>query len=263
MKGLTMNRLALAGLRANRKEYRQMALGIFLAVFLAVGTALGLWTIWEKQAAVRRIRFGQADGLFYRVQVLEPDTLRNTGMVSRVGTVSILGRSGDFRFGFFDEDAESILQRQFLSGGIPQSADEVALNEQAWNALCPEAAPGDTVTLRLVPTVGSSQNRGFILSGVFRSEAHTAVSDWDALSLLSESLGCIPDILVYRDAPEFQNGKQEREYVFTLAPHSSIEALFARLPYSNLVGIDFLGTPFRPGDSNGGVTLRSSQRSEC
>lgn len=256
MKGLTMNRLALAGLRANRKEYRQMALGIFLAVFLAVGTALGLWTIWEKQAAVRRIRFGQADGLFYRVQVLEPDTLRNTGMVSRVGTVSILGRSGDFRFGFFDEDAESILQRQFLSGGMPQSADEVALNEQAWNALCPEAAPGDTVTLRLVPTVGSSQNREFILSGVFRSEAHTAVSDWDVLSLLSESLGCIPDILVYRDAPEFQNGKQEREYVFTLAPHSSIEALFARLPYSNLVGIDFLGTPFRPGDSNGGGTLR-------
>ena len=105
MKGLTMNRLALAGLRANRKEYRQMALGIFLAVFLAVGTALGLWAILEKQAAVRRIRFGQADGLFYRVQVLEPDTLRNTGMVSRVGTVSILGRSGDFRFGFFDEDA--------------------------------------------------------------------------------------------------------------------------------------------------------------
>lgn len=256
MKGLTMNRLALAGLRANRKEYRQMALGIFLAVFLAVGTALGLWTIWEKQAAVRRIRFGQADGLFYRVQVLEPDTLRNTGMVSWVGTVSILGRSGDFRFGFFDEDAESILQRQFLSGGMPQSADEVALNEQAWNALCPEAAPGDTVTLRLVPTVGSSQNREFILSGVFRSEAHTAVSDWDALSLLSEALDCIPDILVYRDAPEFQDDKQEREYVFTLAPHSSIEALFARLPYSNLVGIDFLGTPFRPGDSNGGVTLR-------
>ena len=68
MKGLTMNRLALAGLRANRKEYRQMALGIFLAVFLAVGTALGLWTIWEKQAAVRRIRFGQADGLLGIVQ---------------------------------------------------------------------------------------------------------------------------------------------------------------------------------------------------
>ena len=47
MKGLTMNRLALAGLRANRKEYRQMAVGIFLAVFLAVGTALGIWAMWE------------------------------------------------------------------------------------------------------------------------------------------------------------------------------------------------------------------------
>ena len=45
MKGLTINRLALSGLRANRKDYRQMAVGIFLAVFLAVGTALGLWGI--------------------------------------------------------------------------------------------------------------------------------------------------------------------------------------------------------------------------
>ncbi len=253
MKKLTLNRLALSGLRANGKEYRQMALGIFLAVFLAVGTALGLWTIWEKRTEVRRIRFGQADGLFYRVQVLEPDTLLGTGMVSRVGTVSILGTSDDFRFGFFDEEAESILQRSFLSGGMPQRSNEVALNEKAWGALCPEAAPGDTVTLQLAD---SSPSREFVLSGVFRSGAYSTVSDWDTLSLLSDSLGCIPDILVCRDAPEFQDCRQEREYVFTLVPHSSIEALFTRLPYSNLVGIDFLGTPFRPGDGNGGVTLK-------
>ena len=123
----------------------------------------------------------------------------------------------------------------------------MALNEKAWDALCTGAVPGDTVTLQLVSMAGSSYSRDLILSGVFRDEAYTAVSDWDSLSLLSDSLGCIPDILVCRDAPEFQDDKQEREYVFTLAPHSSIEALFTRLPYSNLVGIDFLGTPFRPG----------------
>ena len=256
MNRLTINRLALAGLRANRKEYRQMAVGVFLAVFLAVGTALGIWTIWEKRTEVRQVRFGQADGFLYRVQVLEPETLLDTGMVSRVGTVSVLGTSGDFRFGFFDEEAEAILQRVFLSGGMPQGPNEIALNEKARDTLCPDATPGDTVTLRLEPLAASSYSRDFVLSGVFRSEAYSAVSDWDTLSLLTESLRCFPDILVFRDTPDFQDCTREREYVFTLSPHSSVEALFTRLPYANLVGIDFLGTPFRPGDGNGGVTAK-------
>ena len=256
MNRLTINRLALAGLRANRKEYRQMAVGVFLAVFLAVGTALGIWTIWEKRTEVRQVHFGQADGFFYRVQVLEPETLLDTGMVSRVGTVSVLGTSGDFRFGFFDEEAESILHCQFLSGGMPQAPNEIALNEKARDTLCPDATPGDTVTLRLEPLAASSYSRDFVLSGVFRSEAYSAVSDWDTLSLLTESLRCFPDILVFRDTPDFQDCMREREYVFTLSPHSSVEALFTRLPYANLVGIDFLGTPFRPGDGNGGVTAK-------
>lgn len=102
MKGLTMNRLALAGLRANRKEYRQMALGIFLAVFLAVGTALGIWAMWEKKTETKLLRFGKADGFLFGALHLEPDALERTGLISKIGTVSVLGTIDGHPFGYYD-----------------------------------------------------------------------------------------------------------------------------------------------------------------
>lgn len=41
MKKLTMNRLSLAGIRANRKDMTVLILSVFLAVFFTVGTLLG------------------------------------------------------------------------------------------------------------------------------------------------------------------------------------------------------------------------------
>ena len=136
MKGLTMNRLALAGLRANRKEYRQMALGIFLAVFLAVGTALGIWAMWEKKTETKLLRFGKADGFLFGALHLEPDALERTGLISKIGTVSVLGTVDGHPFGYYDQEAEDLLCRQFLSGQMPQNEREIALEEAALNAIC-------------------------------------------------------------------------------------------------------------------------------
>ena len=48
MKKLTLNRLALAGLRVNWKEYRLLCVGVFLAVFFTVGTLLGLDILFQR-----------------------------------------------------------------------------------------------------------------------------------------------------------------------------------------------------------------------
>lgn len=264
MKRLTLNRLAFAGLRANRKEYRQMALGIFLAVFLAVGSVLGLWAIWESKTEVRRVRFGQADGILFRPWTLEPEDLAKTGILSRIGTVYVLGNTGDFRFGYYDEDAEAILNRQFLSGRMPESPNEVALDENALEALCPGSAPGDTVTIQLVPMADSTHSRSFVLCGIFRShmETDSLIRDWDALSLLKHTMWRMPDILVYRDTPDFQDYRAEREYVFTLSPKHTIEDLFARFSFSNLLGVDPMGNPYRPGEGSGATGMQLLLRLE-
>lgn len=48
MKKLTMNHLAFAGIKANKKDYSLLCVGVFLAVFFAVGTLLGLDILFQK-----------------------------------------------------------------------------------------------------------------------------------------------------------------------------------------------------------------------
>ena len=118
MKALTINRLALAGLRANRRDYRQMAVGIFLAVFLAVGTALGIWAMWEKKVETKLLRFGQADGFLFGALRLEPEALENTGLISKIGTVSVLGTVDGHPFGYYDQEAEDLLHACFPASSL-------------------------------------------------------------------------------------------------------------------------------------------------
>ncbi len=246
MKGLTINRLALAGLRANRKEYRQMALGIFLAVFLAVGTVLGIWAMWEKKAEIRRTRFGSADGFLFRSQILDPELLTRSGYISNLGTISVLGTAGGVRFGYYDEEAEAILQRQFLSGGMPQAPNEIALDETARDTLCPNAVVGDTITLELVPRTASRQERSFVLSGIFRSHIRSTLTDAEQW---------LPDILVYRNDPDFPEWSKERSYVFTSSSKGTMQNLYARFSFTTMVGIDALGDLYSPKETTAASPL--------
>lgn len=247
MKGLTMNRLALAGLRANRKEYRQMALGIFLAVFLAVGTALGIWTMWEKKTETKLLRFGKADGFLFGALHLEPDALERTGLISKIGTVSVLGTVDGHPFGYYDQEAEDLLCRQFLSGRMPQNEREIALEEAALNAICPGAALGDRVTLFLTSRSGQSQERCFTLAGILRSPyTSDANIDWTLQDAIPAYAIGLPQILVCANADPFQDDSPVRQFVFTFSESGTLDLLHARFPASSLLGVDALGSTYVP-----------------
>lgn len=247
MEGLTMNRLALAGLRANRKEYRQMALGIFLAVFLAVGTALGIWAMWEKKTETKLLRFGKADGFLFGALHLEPDALERTGLISKIGTVSVLGTVDGHPFGYYDQEAEDLLCRQFLSGQMPQNEREIALEEAALNAICPGAALGDRVTLFLTSRSGQSQERCFTLAGILRSPyTSDANIDWTLQDAIPAYAIGLPQILVCANADPFQDDSPVRQFVFTFSEAGTLDLLHARFPTSSLLGVDTLGSTYVP-----------------
>ena len=247
MKGLTMNRLALAGLRANRKEYRQMALGIFLAVFLAVGTALGIWAMWEKKTETKLLRFGKADGFLFGALHLEPDALERTGLISKIGTVSVLGTVDGHPFGYYDQEAEDLLCRQFLSGRMPQDEREIALEEAALNAICPGAALGDRVTLVLTSRSGQSQEHSFTLAGILRSPyTSDANIDWTLQDAIPAYAIGLPQILVCANADPFQDDSPVRQFVFTFSESGTLDLLHARFPASSLLGVDTLGSTYVP-----------------
>lgn len=247
MKGLTMNRLALSGLRANRKEYRQMALGIFLAVFLAVGTALGIWAMWEKKTETKLLRFGKADGFLFGALHLEPDALERTGLISKIGRISVLGTVDGHPFGYYDQEAEDLLCRQFLSGRMPQDEREIALEEAALNAICPGAALGDRVTLVLTSRSGQSQEHSFTLAGILRSPyTSDANIDWTLQGAIPAYAIGLPQILVCANADPFQDDSPVRQFVFTFSESGTLDLLHARFPASSLLGVDILGSTYVP-----------------
>ena len=63
MKHLTMNQVAKASLKANKKAYLSLAIGIFLAVYLCSASVLGAYgTIKANEQKIIE-RVGYADGL--------------------------------------------------------------------------------------------------------------------------------------------------------------------------------------------------------
>lgn len=245
MKQLTMNRLAFAGIKANKKEYRQMALGIFFAVFLTVATALGVWSFYEKRLETKYQHFGKADGFLFGAIALEPETLEKSGQISQIGTVTVLGtarNNSSLSFGYGDETAEALLCRQFLIGHLPQAPSQIALSDAARDTLCPGAQVGGTVTLELTPRSAAARNRSFTLVGIFRDPE---VRDYDLFNGVPSYAAALPTILVSPDVPGFREARPLRQFVFTFSKGGSLSGLAARFPSANLVGIDALGTPYQ------------------
>ena len=245
MKQLTMNRLAFAGVKANKKEYRQMALGIFFAVFLTVATALGVWSFYEKRLETKYQHFGKADGFLFGAIALESEALEKSGQISQIGTITVLGTAREapsLSFGYGNETAEALLCRQFLTGHLPQSASQIALSDAARDALCPGAQVGSTVTLELTPRSTAARKRSFTLVGIFRDPE---VRDYDLFNGVPSYAATLPTILVSPEVPEFQGIRPLRHFVFTFSKDGSLSALAARFPSVNLVGIDALGAPYQ------------------
>ena len=47
MKRLTMNQVAKAGLKANKRAYLSLVITVFLAVYLAAAATLGCYCTWK------------------------------------------------------------------------------------------------------------------------------------------------------------------------------------------------------------------------
>lgn len=65
MKTLTMNRVASAGLRANRRAYISLAMGLFLSIFLIATMALSVqgFALYMRQDVISKM--GSEDAILY------------------------------------------------------------------------------------------------------------------------------------------------------------------------------------------------------
>ncbi|MBR3333342.1 MAG: FtsX-like permease family protein [Clostridia bacterium] len=173
MKKLTINRVADANLRINRKAYINLFIGILVAVFLATATSLCAWGTVRGHEEQMAQRVGWMDMFMLGSDEVTDEQLRRSDFFEEIGhvTVSATAEGKTVCAGYYDETAEKLLNRTLKEGRLPEKAGEIAAEQSALIRLgLEEAQAGDTVALTMQPIGGGSEEKTFLLTGILNEQ---------------------------------------------------------------------------------------------
>ncbi len=227
MKRLTMNQVAKANLKHNKKAYFSLTVGIFLAVYLACTAVLCIYGTLEAQNEQAAHKVGWADTMIISQPAVTDDQLRTSGLFDQLGhiyvTASVEGT--DVFIGYYDETADELMYRQCVTGRLPEKAGEIAAEQSALDKLGLENAQvGDTFTWEMQPFQGKTETRTYSLVGILSEQTgYLDVSNWFVSGLGTNML---PAILTTTDEPAFPVGTPTVHRVMTNMPlisHDDVE----------------------------------------
>ncbi len=217
MKRLTINRIASAGLRANRKSYLSLAVGIFLSIFLISGLCLSIQGLLLAQRQKITDRMGYAEMALYASE-LTNEELREYGFFDEIGSIAINATVAEQEIwlGSYDETAQKLMNRKMISGRMPEAAGEIAVEEYALELLGVEPILGESIRLNLLPLGGVSEARTFTLVGVLKDQSH--YYDLSGNFQSGYGVNTLPAILTWSEEPGFETGYTSLQRVMTPAP---------------------------------------------
>lgn len=197
MKKLTVSTLALSGIRSNPKKYRLLLL-VFLSVFLCVATLLALDGMILQYTADINAAHGSQDAFLFNVDSLSPEDPVQRGLARKAGCITVVGSSGGFPVGYYDDTARELLCRNCISGRLPLSKGEIALDAQVAKRLYPNARIGNTLILALSVSDGNIVKSDYRLVGILQPQNVD-----DSRSMLLEAYPqanmALPSILLSRE----------------------------------------------------------------
>lgn len=217
MKALTVNRMAAARLRTNRKAYVSLIVGIFLSVFLVSTLVLCIQGVLLAQLEQIDKRMGYEDAFLLDTPELPDSALAETGYFDSIGHVYISAavKDIDIYLGWYDDAGASLLRRQLLEGRMPEKAGEIAMERSAMLAVREDGQwqLGDQVTLNLAPIDGAEEQRTFTLVGVLAEQSSSlSISQRGSIPFVSG----FPAILVSPEEPAFSSGRTVLHRLMTL-----------------------------------------------
>lgn len=254
MKKLTIHRLALADLRANKKDFVLLGIGIFLAIFLTTTVFLALFSLYGYQVKTRQETYGKEDGFLFQAGILTAQDLLDTGLVSKVGTITQPEESSASPVGTYDEKAALLLNRQLLSGRLPQAPGEAALDETILERRYQGTTVGDTIEVSIQPRAYSPKvSKTFTVTGILRP----MFSGVEIQSRLFRNAlprnTSLPQILLYREDPFLETLPKIHHLVFSYAPGGGLKKLHEAFPNAALIELNGFGYSRRPGEASDGI----------
>lgn len=209
MKMLTYSRMAAARLRANKRGYASLALGIFLSIFLISCMAFGAYGFYLAQLQVGYEKVGYGDMVILDNASFGDEEIQALNQYDRIGHSYILGQTqnANLYVGYYDEIAEELMNLTPLSGRLPDGTGEVAMEKSAMDVLEEEWNLGDTIELDICGIDGEAEKRTYTLVGILPERStNLEVKDHDGIT-------SFPAIVTSRDEPAFSVGRVGINYV--------------------------------------------------
>ena len=252
MKQLSINHISAASIRANRKTYVSLAVGIVLAVVLATVMTLCAFGLIEarEQQVVQTV--GHTDCILLDEPDITDESLRQSGLFDRIGHqfVAASVKDSTVYLGYLDEAGQDILCRTLAEGRMPEQSGEIAIERGALEKLRLEAEVGDEVTWTLLPVDGLEEEHSFTIVGILREQS--GALDVSGFAWSSDGVLNWPSVLI---SPEesFATGRLVQHRAMTYAPFASLSQVEKRYDYGRFFGVSRTQAevhPFDPADTD-------------
>lgn len=219
MKKLTYSSMAAARLRANKRQYISLVLGIFLSIFLISTLVLSVYGIYQAELQKRYDKVGYLDMVVFDNPSTTEEIIHSFDEFDRFGHAFISGIVTDKNVyvGYYDEVGFSLMNLNPIEGRLPESAGEIAIEKSALDILEADWQIGDTVELDITPVDGTKEKRSFLLVGYLpERSAYLTISD-------NNGLNQVPAILTSNQEPAFTVGRLGTHWLMGLAKTATLD----------------------------------------
>ena len=203
MKMLTYSGMASARLKANKRGYLSLAVGVFLSIFLISTFVLGVYGMVNAQLHNRQDQAGIVDMVVLDNEILNDGKLIELGAFDLIGHAYVTGsvEGSSLHLGYYDADGAELLMVTPTAGRLPENPGEIALEPSALEVLELEKAVGDTLALSIIPVDGVAEARTFTIVGFLPEKSQN-------LDVVDRSgINQFPAIVTSEAEPAFATGR--------------------------------------------------------
>lgn len=219
MKKLTFSSMATARLRANKRQYISLVVGIFLSIFLISTLVLSVYGIYQAELQKRYDKVGYLDMVVFDNPSTTEEIIHSFDEFDRFGHAFISGIVTDKNVyvGYYDEVGLDLMNLKPVKGRLPESAGEITIEASAMDILDVSWQIGETVELAITPVDGTEETRSFTLVGILPERSiYLSISDHNGLSQF-------PAIVTSPDEPAFTVGRLGTHWLMGLAKNENLD----------------------------------------
>lgn len=211
MKQLTYSGMATARLRANKRIYRSLAVGIFLSVFLVSTLVLTIYGIYEAARQKRYDKVGNVDIVILENGLLTDESVMALGDYDRLGHAYLTARVSErnIYLGYYDDMGTKLLDIHAIEGRMPAQPGELAVEASALEVLEVDWSLGQTVELAVTPVDGLPETRTFTIVGILPERSVYLEAE-------QTHAGQFPAMVTCQEEPAFDTGSVSYRFLLGL-----------------------------------------------